>query len=159
MIVTEKMYRQIKKEALALIWACKYLADYLVGLQFHIKIAHNPLITLFSIKHLEDLPIRIQRFRMCFMGFLFTISHVPGKHLITTDALSTALLTSFPKGEEDLHKAVDMYTCAILSTIPATDSRVKQIQMSQADDEVCQQLIEFCKDDWSNRKNLPGILT
>ena len=38
MTSTEQRYGQIEKEALALTWACERLADYLVGLQFHIYI-------------------------------------------------------------------------------------------------------------------------
>ena len=92
------------------------------------------------------------------MRFLFTISYVPGKHLITADALSRAPITSFPESEEELHKSVDMYVCAILSTLPATDKRIKQLQRSQTEDEVCQQLIIFCTEGWPNKNGVPGIL-
>ena len=109
---------KIEKEALALTWACRWLADYLVGLQFHIETDHKPLVLLLGTKHL---PIRVQHFRMWLMRFLFTISNVPGKHLITAVALSRTPITSFSKSEEELHKSVDMYVCAILSTLPATD--------------------------------------
>ena len=121
MTVTEQRYRQIEKEALALTWACEQLADYLVGLQFHIETDHKPLVLLLGTKHPKDLSIRVQRFRMWLMHFLFTISYVPGKHVITADALPRALITSFPESEEELHKSVDMYVCAIFSTLPATD--------------------------------------
>ena len=122
MTATEQRYGQIEKEALALIWDFKRLADYLVSLQFHIETNHKPLVPLLGSKHL---PIRVQHFRMRLMRFLFIISNVPGKHLITTDALSRAPITSFPESEEELLKSVDMYVCAILSTLPATDKRIK----------------------------------
>ena len=100
MTATEQRYGQIEKEELALTWACKRLADYLVGLQFHIETDHKPLVLLLGTKHQ---PIRIQHFRMRLMLFLFTISYVPGKHLIAADALSRAPITSFPESEEELH--------------------------------------------------------
>ena len=84
----EKRYAQIEKEALAFTWACERLSDYLVGLQFHIQTDHKPLVPLFSSKHLEELPLRVQRFRMRMMRFQFTISHVPGKDLKIADTLS-----------------------------------------------------------------------
>ena len=79
MTPTERRYAQI--EALAFTWACERLSDYLVGLQFHIQTDHKPLVPLFSSKHLEELPLRVQRFRMRMMRFQFTIGHVPGKEL------------------------------------------------------------------------------
>ena len=67
MTSTERRYAQIEKEALAFTWACERLSDYLVGLQFHIQRDHKPLIPLFSTKDLEELPVRVQRFRMRMM--------------------------------------------------------------------------------------------
>ena len=48
--------------------------------QYHIETDHKPLVPLVSTKNLEDLPARVQRFRMQVMRFIYTISHVPGKH-------------------------------------------------------------------------------
>ena len=67
MTPTESRYAQIEKEALALTWACERYSDYLVGLQFKIKTDHKPLVPLFSSKLLDELPIRVQRFRMRMM--------------------------------------------------------------------------------------------
>ena len=111
MTATEQRYGQIEKDALALTWACERLADYLVGLQFHNGTDHKLLVPLLGTNHLEDLPIRVHCFRMRLMRFLFKISYVPGKHLITADALSRALITSFPESEEELHKSVDTCVC------------------------------------------------
>ena len=88
MTSTEQRYGQIEKEALALTWACERLADYLVGLQFHIETDHKPLVPLLNTKHLKVLPIGVQRFKMYLIRFSFTVSDVSGKHLITADALS-----------------------------------------------------------------------
>ena len=64
MTPTERRYAHIEKEALAFIWACERLSDYLIGLQFHIQTDHKPLVPLFSTNDLEELPVRVQRFRM-----------------------------------------------------------------------------------------------
>ena len=66
-----------------------------MDLQFHIEIDHKPLVPLLSTKHLEELPIRIQCFKMCLIYFLFIVSHVPDKLLITSDTLSRASLADF----------------------------------------------------------------
>ena len=85
---TEKRYAQIEKEALALTWASERFQDYLIGLHYTIETDHKPLVPLLSTKNLEELPIRVQRFRLRLMRFTYTIVHVPGKNLCTADALS-----------------------------------------------------------------------
>ena len=92
------------------------------------------------------------------MRFSFTVSYVPGKHLITADALSRVPLTNFPDNEEDLHKTVDTYACEVLRSFPATDKRIKAIQKHQTEDEVCQSLIHYCNSGWPNGKAVPDIL-
>ena len=88
MTKTEQMYAQIEKEALAITWACDRFHQYLLGLRFHVKTDHKPLVPLLSSKNLDDLPLRVQRFRLRLMRYDFSISHVPGKELIIADALS-----------------------------------------------------------------------
>ncbi len=91
---TEERYAQIEKEALALTWACERLSVYLLGLRFHIETDHKPLVSLFSRKLLDELLVRVQRFRMRLMRFSFSVSHVPGKDLAIADALSRAPVSS-----------------------------------------------------------------
>ena len=84
----EQRYAQIEKEALGIMWACERLQNYLIGRSFYVHTDHKHLIPLLSSKSLDELPVRIQRFRMHLMRFDFTISHVPGKSLILADVLS-----------------------------------------------------------------------
>ena len=67
MTETEQRYAQIEKGALALTWACERLSQYLIGSKFTLETDHKPLIPLLSTKNLEDLPLRIQRFRLRMM--------------------------------------------------------------------------------------------
>ena len=64
MTVTECRYAQTEKEALAITWALEHRADFLVGMKFKVQTDHKPLIPLFSIEVIDELPVRIQRFRM-----------------------------------------------------------------------------------------------
>ena len=92
MTKTECLYAQIEKEALATTWALEHWSDLLIGLKFHVETDHKPLVPLFSTKLIDELPVRIQRFRMRLLRFDFTLSHVPGKSLMTADTLSRAPL-------------------------------------------------------------------
>ena len=57
---TEKKYAQIKKEALAVTWACTKFTDYILGGKSVIESDHKPLIPLLNTKHLDSLPPRIK---------------------------------------------------------------------------------------------------
>ena len=89
MTETECCYAQIEKEALAITWELENCADFLIGMKFKVRTDHKPLTPLFSTKLIDELPVRIQFFRM--KRFDFTIEHIPGKLLYTADALFRSL--------------------------------------------------------------------
>ena len=95
MTSTEQRYAQIEKEALATTWACEKFADFVLGKEFLIETDHKPLVPLLGSKCLQDMPPRIQRFRMQLMCLLIPNSPVmivPAKDLTTADTLSRAPL-------------------------------------------------------------------
>ena len=151
MTPTEQRYAQIEKEALAFTWACEHLADYLIGLKFHIQTDHKPLVPLFSSKHLEELPIRVQRFRLRMMRFQFTIGHVPGKDLTIADTLSHAPTGGPSPADELLQGETSAFVKAVMQSLPATDQRLEEIKQHQKEDEVCQQITAFCETGWPDK--------
>ena len=155
MTQTEQRYAQIEKEALAFTWACERLSDYLTGLKFHIWTDHKPLVPLFSTKELEQVPIRVQRFRLRMMRYNFTISHVPGKTLTTADTLSRSTAKSLPNTEDDLEQECDAYVKLVMQSLPATERRMKQIKESQQRDETCQLVSTYCLTSWPDKKSAP----
>ena len=84
MIPTEQRYAQVEKEALAITWGCERFLQYLLGLPFEIETDHKPLL---GVKPIDELPLRIQRFRMRMMKYIYSIFHVPGKNSVIADAL------------------------------------------------------------------------
>jgi len=64
---TERHYALIKKEALAVTWACDH--SYLLGLIFTLETDHKPLVPLLSTKYLNSLPPRLIRFCLCLSCF------------------------------------------------------------------------------------------
>ena len=73
---TEQRHAQIEKEALAITWACEKLNDFILGNDISIETDHKPLVPLFGSKNLDELPPRIQRFRMRLMKYSFNIRHI-----------------------------------------------------------------------------------
>ena len=158
MTPTEQRYAQIEKESLALTWACDRFADYLVGLKFHIETDHKPLAPLFSTKQLGELPLRIQRFRMRMMRYHFYISHVPGKSLITADALSRAPATKASTEDCSLQEEVEAYVEATYMAIPATEKRLEEIRRHQEDDEILQLIRMYCQTGWPAKEAVPRVV-
>ena len=152
---TEQRYVQIEKEALALTWACERLQDYLLGLHFCLETDHKPLVPLFSSKILDELPLRIQRFRMRMMRFSFSTGHVPGKQLSTADALSRAPMTAANSSVDLFRDEVEAYIQTAVQNLPATEKRLEEIRVHQERDDVCQKVKSFCTKGWPRKSELP----
>lgn len=158
MTATERRYAQIEKEALAFTWACERLSDYLVGLNFHIQTDHKPLVPLFSTKDLEELPVRVQRFKMRMMRYTFTISHVPGSDLKIADTLSRAPVCTSSAEDQSLQRETAAYANLVVESIPASEQRLQEMLELQQQDPVCQQLFEFCQSGWPEKRTLSADL-
>ena len=155
---TEQRYSQLEKEALATTWACERLSHYLLGLTFLVETDHKPLVPLLSTKSLDDLPPRVLRFRLRLMRYSFTIHHVPGKDLITADALSRAPVSTCSPGDQALQAEVSAFVAATSDNLPASDQRLAEFRACQADDEVCHTLLEYCARGWPDLHQVPEPL-
>ena len=153
---TEKRYAQIEKEALALTWASERFQDCLIGLHYTIETDHKPLVPLLSTKNLEELPIRVQCFRLRLMRFTYTIVHVPGKNLCTADALSRSPVNPASCSDSKFQHEVDAYVNLLIHNLPATDKRLLDIQSQQDEDPVCQRLKKYCQEGWPDKSTLKG---
>ena len=113
---TECRYAQIEKEALVLTWSCERFASYILGKRFLMETDHKPLVPLLSVKHLDNLPPRVLRFRLRLERFDYDIVHVPGKYLYTADTLSQA-----PSNQPDtrLQEEAEMLMEMCIAHLPA----------------------------------------
>jgi len=119
---TEQRYAQIEKEALATTWVCEKFNDYILGKDILIEIDHKSLVPLFGSKNLDELPPRIQRFKMRLMIYSFIICHIPGKDLVIADTLSRAPLRKSPtKADMHLNEDFSLYVANILGSLPGTE--------------------------------------
>ena len=121
---TEQRYAQIEKEALAATWACERFQNYLLGMHFSIETDHKPLVPLLSSKNLDEMPIRVQRFRLRLMRYSYSISHVPGKELSTADTLSRAPATE--PTDQDFQGHVSAYVDEVINSLPASEQNCKR---------------------------------
>ena len=151
---TERHYAQIEKEALALTWACERFSMYLLGKSFLLETDHKPLILLL----LDSLPPRILRFRLRMMRYNFSITHVPGKALITADALSRAPLHSVSTDSFDLQESAETFISAVVEALPARANRLEQIAKAQSTDPILQKVTNYCQEGWPAKHLIKGSL-
>ena len=123
---TEHRYAQVEKEALALTWACKKFAIYILSKKLMIETDHKPLVLLLGTKHLDDLPPRVLRFRMHLSCFEYDIKHVPGKQLYTADTLSHALIST--SESYNLHEEADLLMQISIDHLPASSQCIDEIK-------------------------------
>lgn len=146
---TEQRYAQIEKETLALVWTCERFSCYLIGKHFLLETDHKPLLCLLSIKHLDDLPPWLQRFRMRLMRYSYEISHVPGKQFVTPDTLSRMpCANNATDAESALMEDTNIYLAQIRQSFPASKSRLEVIRQELKKDSICSQIMRFHEHGW-----------
>ena len=114
---TERCYAQIEKEALAAVWACDKFYDYLLGRTFLIETDYKPLVPLLGSKSLDSLPPRILRFRLRLSRFSYSIHHVPGKLLYTSDTLSYAPVSTAEERDKVFQTEEEMFAMAAVGNL------------------------------------------
>lgn len=124
---------------------CKELSSPTVLAQYSVKY----LISLLGNRAPDDLPPRILRFRLRLLRFTYKIEHVPGKKLITADALSRALIQA-PPTPEDKQLEEDMCVSINLTMgqLPASEQRLEQIRTVQDADYVSKRLKRMVQIGW-----------
>ncbi len=155
---TERRYAQIEKEALAATWASEKFSDYLTGKRYILETDHKPLIPLLGSKDVDQLPVRIQRFRLRLMRFDYQIIYVSGKNLYTADTLSRAPQGDPLPQDEELQKEVSIYANHIMTSLPASDALLEKIRRHQEEDEVCRQIRDYVEEEWPDKYRMHGAL-
>ena len=96
---------------------------------------------------------------MRLLRFKYTISHVPGKSLVVADTLSRAPVTKhISEHDNRQNEEIELYVNSVLSEVPASDKRLEEIRERQREDEVCRQMVTYCKDGWPERASCPEAL-
>ena len=131
---TEIKYAQIEKEALATTWACERFQEYLLGKHFKLETDHKPLVPLLSSKSLDEMPIRIQRFRLRLMRFSYEIYHVPGTQICTADTLSRPPVAEPDQVDKELQNEVNAFVDIVIENLPVTAGKLKEITSLQDED-------------------------
>ena len=153
---TERRYAQIEKETLAVTWATERFQHFLLGKDFAIETDHKPLVPLLGTSSLNDLPPRIQRFRLRLLRFSFSIYHVPGKELVVADALSRQPMSSPDTVDQILQSEAETFRSTFMQSLPASDKRLQEIKTLQDADAVISRVKTYVSSEWPQTHLVQG---
>ena len=121
---------------------------------------HKPLLPMLMTHCRDQLPPRIQRFRIRLLRFnIESMIHVPGKETYTSDTLSRLMTRkSLSKDVNKFNEETEAYVCSFLDSLPVSDVKLQQIIEAQDNDEVCKTIKQYCFQNWSERHLLPSAI-
>ena len=145
---TEQRYFIIEKEILAISFACSRFRDYIVGLpRFEIVTDHSPLVSLLSIKKIDELSPRLQRMRLQIAGLPYVVRYQKGSSNISADCLSRAPVEGTEGADEDMKK-VEIF---FIQNLSVSDQKLSLIISEQKKDPVLSQVRRFSVEGWPNK--------
>ena len=103
---------------------------------------------IFNSKAVNDVSIRVQRQRLHAMKYSFTTRYIQGKTNYVADLPSRQPLGRPNVKDRKLAEEIKVYAVASLSLLPATDRRLAEIKLGQADDSSCSKVIEYIQHGW-----------
>ena len=68
------------------------------------------------------------------MKFCYRISHIPGKSSVIADAFSRVPSLHISTADYELRTEINAYVNAIISSLPATETKLEEIKSSQQND-------------------------
>lgn len=145
---TEVNYAQIEKEMYAILFGLKRFHQYAYGRHVNVESDHKPLESIMK-KPLAAAPPRLQRMILQLQKYNFTIIHRPGKDIPVADTLSRKSITS---NDNSLSEGMDVQVHTVLSSIPVSDNRLKEIQAETRKDEQLTLLEAAIQEGWPEER-------
>ena len=141
----EKNYAVIELEALAITWGCEKFSQYLIGKEFTVLSDHKSLINLLNKKRLDELPARLQRFRIRLLRFNYTVKYIPGKNQEAADALSRSTNNS---ENCELNFIANEFSSALIKTLPVSQVKLEEIIKEKCNDRILSQVRQYVTTHW-----------
>lgn len=145
---TEKMYSQIEKESLAIVFGCHKFNQYLFGQKFVVETDHKPLIPIFK-KPMNKIPPRVQRMRISLHNFDFELKYVPGKKLFVADHLSRSHLKSTDSSNEE---KIEAYVMMVENNLSVSDVKMVQFKNETNKDNELKEVLKYVRNGWPENK-------
>jgi hypothetical protein len=91
---------------------------------------------------------------MRLVRFDLSISHVAGKDLNIADTLSRAPVENMSQSDTDFENETKAFVDVVMINLPASQNRIELIITESAKDEICRNLISYCRDGWPEKSKL-----
>ena len=149
----ERNYCPLERETLAIVFGCTSLHEYLYARPFSVDSDHKSLKTIFNY-NINEAPPRIQRFLLQLQKYDFKVNYIPGKDLIVSDTLSRA--PSGTNTSEIKEEEVTAQVNTIISSLPVSSNRMKQIKEETLRDTTLSKLALIIQTGWpDDRSSVP----
>ncbi|XP_063360657.1 uncharacterized protein K02A2.6-like [Cydia amplana] len=154
MTSTQKLYAQIEKELLAILFGCSRYHQYIYGKQIEVETDHRPLESIFK-KPICDIPLRLQRMRLHLQKYDIIVKYKPGKDLLIADALSRHNLKT---NDNLLEQEIEAQVRMVVSSLPVTDRKLQIFKDETNKDTDLQQIKYYILNGWPSIKDIPNSL-
>ena len=143
----EKMYANIERELLAIVWGAQKFHTYVYGRRVIVETDHKPLESIFR-KPLNEAPPRLQRMLLKLTKYDLVVRYVPGKQQVISDCLSRAPLSE----TEPFSEPEDVIGVNLVEELGLESSTLKRFKNSSSADETSRVVMEYVLKGWPSEK-------
>ena len=143
----ESRYANIKRELLAVVFACIHFNTYLQGRSFTVQSDHKPL-EMIHLKSLHNAPPRLQRMLLQLQKYDMTIQYRPGSEMLLADTLSRCPARYSQEIRLDLR----------VDYIAFTSAWIEKLREATCEDPVLATVYQLAQHGWPNeRRRVPAV--
>ena len=147
---TETLYAQIEKELYACLFGCKRFEQYIYGRKVHVETDHLPIVSIMK-KPLHAAPPRLQRMLLQLQRYDIDVQYASGKKIPVADTLSRRYVSdTYP----ELSEGMDLHVHTVLSSLPISDRKMKEIKAHTEQDPQMDQLKQVILKGWPEERHL-----
>ena len=143
---TEQNWFPIEKECLAVVCAAERFQQYIYGREVEVKSDHKPL-EMITRKSIHKASPRIQAMLLRLMKYNLYVNYQPGPTMYIADALSRAYIEE-KEVPQELELDTSMRIHTLVSNLPMSDTRLKDVRSATLEDPTHQQLTETVMAGW-----------
>ena len=145
---TEQNYAQIEKELYAILFGCTRFHQYIYGRKVKVHSDHKPLEAIMK-KSLSAAPPRLQRMLLQLQKYDISVTHVSGKNIPVSDALSRKHLSTLDNMSEEFEASVH----SIMTNLPVTDEKMNFIKEKTKEDFQMDCLHNYIQNGWPDKRD------